>query len=209
VHVVRFGVQVDAQGVLAGSPDADRCVGYITKYLTKQAADCHTPTTDRQRAHLDRLWQELRYTPCSERCANWLLYGVQPKHARPGLRPGNCKAKVHKRETLGLGGRRVLISRQWSGKTLADHKADRRDWVKALLGITTGDGDQADTENGPALRQVWEMARPDDLDVMPLGHRLLRTVSERIRWRSELAQARIRQDVSAVPTLDDLREEAA
>jgi hypothetical protein len=191
VHVVRFGVQVDAQGVLAGSPDADRCVGYITKYLTKQAADCHTPTTDRQRTHLDRLWQELRYTPCSERCANWLLYGVQPKHARPGLKPGNCRAKVHKRETLGLGGRRVLISRQWSGKTLADHKADRRDWVKALLGITTtGGGDQDDADQPPAVRHVWEIARPGDPDVMPLGHRLLRTVSERIRWRGELNRAR-------------------
>ncbi|MEU4476884.1 replication initiator [Micromonospora sp. NPDC023966] len=61
VHVVRFGSQVDAKGVLAGTKDADRCVGYITKYLTKQAADCHDVTTGRQRAHLERLWQELRH----------------------------------------------------------------------------------------------------------------------------------------------------
>ncbi|HEY0698573.1 MAG TPA: replication initiator, partial [Micromonospora sp.] len=119
VHVVRFGSQVDAKGVLAGTSDADRCVRYITKYLTKQAADCHDVTTDRQRAHLQRLWHELRHTPCSERCPNWLLYGVQPKKARPVLKPGNCKNKVHKRDSLGIGGRRVLISRQWSGKTLA------------------------------------------------------------------------------------------
>lgn len=189
VHVARFGTQVDAKGVLAGSPDADRCVGYITKYLTKQAADCHTTTTDRQRAHLNRLWAELRHTPCSERCANWLLYGVQPKKTRPGLKPGNCKAKVHKRETLGIGGRRVLISRQWSGKTLADHKADRGDWVKALLGITTTDGQQG-TGPQPATRHAWEMARPDDPDVLPLGHRLLRAVSERIQWRNQLDHAR-------------------
>ncbi|MFE9694559.1 replication initiator [Micromonospora sp. NPDC005806] len=43
VHVVRFGLQVDAKGVLAGTKDADRCVGYITKYLTKQAAPPHRP----------------------------------------------------------------------------------------------------------------------------------------------------------------------
>ncbi len=31
VHVVRFGSQVDAQGVLAGSPDAGRCLGHLAK----------------------------------------------------------------------------------------------------------------------------------------------------------------------------------
>ena len=35
-HVARFGVRFDAQGVLAGSKDASRCIGYLTKYLTKQ-----------------------------------------------------------------------------------------------------------------------------------------------------------------------------
>ncbi|MFE9691559.1 replication initiator [Micromonospora sp. NPDC005806] len=188
VHVVRFGSQVDAKGVLAGTKDADRCVGYITKYLTKQAADCHDVTTGRQRAHLERLWQELRHTPCSERCANWLLHGIQPKKARPGLKPGNCKNKVHKRDTLGIGGRRVLISRQWSGKTLTDHRADRREWVKALLGVTT------DATTAPArsdtVRHAWELARPTDPDVPPLGHRVLRAISERIQWRAQLDAAR-------------------
>ena len=40
-HVARFGDRFDAQGVLAGSQDAARCIGYLTKYLTKQVADCH------------------------------------------------------------------------------------------------------------------------------------------------------------------------
>ena len=35
-HVARFGDRFDAQGVLAGSKDAARCIGYLTKYLTKQ-----------------------------------------------------------------------------------------------------------------------------------------------------------------------------
>ncbi|HXZ70693.1 MAG TPA: replication initiator [Streptosporangiaceae bacterium] len=34
-HVARFGERFDAQGVLAGSKDANRCIGYLTKYLTK------------------------------------------------------------------------------------------------------------------------------------------------------------------------------
>ncbi|MFE9695002.1 replication initiator [Micromonospora sp. NPDC005806] len=200
VHVVRFGSQVDAKGVLAGTKDADRCVGYITKYLTKQAADCHDVTTGWQRAHLERLWAELRHTQCSERRANWLLYGIQPKKARPGLKPGNCKNKVHKRETLGIGGRRVLISRQRSGKTLADHRADRREWVKALLGVTT------DADTAPAgsdtVRYAWELAKPTDPDVPPLGHRVLRAISERIQWRVQLDAARRAADPPDVSATD-------
>src|SRR5690606_20326081 len=112
----------------------------------KQASDCHEITSDRQRAHLDRLWAELRVTPCSSRCPNWLLYGVQPERAHARLSPGRCRSRVHQRATLGLGGRRVLVSRQWSGKTLADHRADRRAWVRTLLALTGDGGDQEDTD---------------------------------------------------------------
>ena len=47
LHVARFGERFDAQGVLAGSRDADRCIGYLTKYLTKHVADCHQAQTPR------------------------------------------------------------------------------------------------------------------------------------------------------------------
>jgi hypothetical protein len=106
LHVVRFGDRYDAQGVLAGSKDASRCIGYLTKYLTKHVGDCHQAATQDQAAHADRLAEALRYEPCSPTCANWLRYGIQPKNARPGLRPGCCKGKAHRREHLGYGGRR-------------------------------------------------------------------------------------------------------
>ena len=109
--------------------DAARCIGYLTKYLTKQVGDCHQADTDPQRAHAARLAEALRYQPCSPRCANWLRYGIQPKNARPGLAPGRCKGKAHDADHLGYAGRRVLVSRKWSGKTLADHRADRKDWL--------------------------------------------------------------------------------
>ena len=48
LHVARFGTRFDAQGVLAGSKDANRCIGYLTKYLTKQLGDCHELDTDTQ-----------------------------------------------------------------------------------------------------------------------------------------------------------------
>ena len=88
LHVARFGARFDAQGVLAGSRDASRCIGYLTKYLTKHLGDCHQAATDAQAAHAARLADALRYEPCSPTCANWLRYGIQPKNARPGLRPG-------------------------------------------------------------------------------------------------------------------------
>jgi len=40
-HVARLGEQFKAEGVLAGSKDAGRCIGY----LTKQVGDCHHADT--------------------------------------------------------------------------------------------------------------------------------------------------------------------
>ena len=135
-HVMRFGAQYDLAGIIAPSPDADRAVRYLAKYLTKAVAD---PLGDRdstpgREAHIDRLHAELRWLPCSPRCANWLRYGIQPDQPGPGLVPGRCTSKAHDREHLGCGGRRVLVSRDWSGKTLAKHKADRATVVRASAG---------------------------------------------------------------------------
>ena len=103
LHVARFGATFDAQGVLAGSKDANRCIRYLTKYLAKQVADCHQADTDAQRTHTARLADALRYEPCSPTCANWLRYGVQPKSAKAGQVPGACKGKAHRPEHLGYG----------------------------------------------------------------------------------------------------------
>ena len=87
-HVARFGDRFDAQGVIAGITGAARCIGYLTKYLTKQVGDCHQAATGAQHDHAARLAEALRFQPCSPRCSNWLRYGIQPKNARPGLTPG-------------------------------------------------------------------------------------------------------------------------
>ncbi|MFC7731081.1 replication initiator [Actinomadura keratinilytica] len=187
LHVVRFGRQIDAQGVMAGTPEANRRIRhYLTKYLTKSISECHQAETDRQRAHVERLAEELRYEPCSPTCANWLRYGVQPKNPRRGLVPGFCKGKAHRREHLGYGGRRVLVSRKWSGKTLADHKADRVAWVLARL------AEAGISATGPAAgdrRFLWERAGPGDPDVKPAHHRLLLLIDERVTRRRQLNEA--------------------
>src|SRR5271165_5112065 len=193
-HVARFGDRFDAQGVLAGSKDAARCIGYLTKYLTKQVGDCHKAETDAQHAHAARLAEALRYQPCSPTCANWLRYGIQPKNARPGLVPGSCKGKAHDADHLGYAGRRVLVSRKWSGKTLADHRADRRDWLLSTLGVSATD---------PA-RYAWEPVAPGDPDHMEHTRLLLHAVADRVRWQMALAEARRR---AAMPPDGDLPAE--
>jgi hypothetical protein len=183
VHVARFGPEFHAEGVLAGSKDAARCIRYLTKYLTKQVADCHQPDTDTQRAHVNRLADALRHEPCSPTCANWLRYGVQPKNARPGLRPGACKGKAHRPEHLGYAGQRVLTSRKWSGKTLADHRADKKARLLATLGM--------DEAPDPA-RYTWHVVTPSDHDHLPYDRRLLYVVADRARLKAAFAEARRR-----------------
>ena len=210
-HVVRFGAQVNAQGVLGGKPQAGRLIGYLTKYLTKNIGDCHTPATEAARAHVARLVEALRYEPCAPTCPNWLLHHVQPKNAREGMRPGGCKGAAHRPANLGYGGRRVLVSRWWSAKTLTDHRADRRAFAFAILAEqqaeqpaasadrVSADGGGTDpnvkadatTDTGREAGQLrWEYARPGDPDIPPLAIRVSRALAERVRWRRCLTAAR-------------------
>src|SRR5262249_56185141 len=62
-HVARFGAKFDAQGVLAGSKDSVRCIGYLTKYLTKQLGDSHHSDTDAHPQHVERLPPPPRHQP--------------------------------------------------------------------------------------------------------------------------------------------------
>ena len=76
LHVARFGERFDAQGVLAGSKDAARCIGYLTKYLTKQVADCH---------------QAARPTPSGPTSSGWPTR-CGSSHARRGAPTGSATA---------------------------------------------------------------------------------------------------------------------
>jgi len=190
-HVARFGTRFDAQGVLAGSKDASRCIGYLTKYLTKHLGDCHQATTGNQADHAARLADTLRYEPCSPTCANWLRYGIQPRNARSGLRPGACKGKAHRREYLGYAGRRVLVSRKWSGKSLADHRADRKAWLVETLGLEVPN---------PA-RYTWSQVTPADPDYLTPERQLLHIVADRQRWHTALTNARAKASGQPAPDL--------
>jgi hypothetical protein len=200
-HVVRFGHRgVDVQGVLAGSEDAGRCLGYLVKYLTKGISECFEPDTDAAARHVERLTEALRYEPCSPTCANWLRYGVQPDGAKPGLTPGQCKGKAHKADNLGYGGRRCLVSRRWSGRNLSEHRDERRAHVLRALGAVGARVDQA-TPDGQADRYRWELIRPGDPDQPDRTELLLRAIAERRRWREQYDHAK--QQAAELPATDD------
>jgi hypothetical protein len=195
-HVLRFGSQHKIRGLIAG-PKADKMIGYLTKYLTKSIVDGAAPDgelTDRQQAHARRLHEEIRWLPCSPQCANWLRYAITPKDARPGLVPGQCDKRAHEYERLGCGGRRVLVSRYWTGKTLTDHAADRLDAVRLVLdaaGIELPAGCSATelTEDGRP-RWVWEPADPTSLGPGAYRQALTNSIRQRVAWREQYEVAR-------------------
>jgi len=183
-HTVVFGPQVHVKGILGGTEEAGRHIGYLTKYLTKsvgQAAGLDDTATSRQREHARRLAAELAITPCSPRCPIWLLYGIEPKGARPGTTPGHCKGKAHKPEHLGIAGRRVLVSRKWSNKSLSDHRAERTAFVRQLLD-RAGVQPAYAVDDGPF---TWETTKPGDSDVPPRTVLLLHAINQRSRWRAD------------------------
>jgi hypothetical protein len=134
-----------------------------------------------------RLHAELQVTPCSPRCPVWLLYGIQPHCAHHSMTPGHCKGKAHKPEHLSIAGRRVLVSRKWSNKTLDDHRTERGAFVRQLL-ETAGIRPTHGPDDGP---YVWERPAPSDPDVPPRPVLLLHAVAERQRWHAEYAAAQL------------------
>ena len=208
MHVLTLGKQVDIKGLLGGTSDSDRAVRYLCKYLTKSIADTYagTPANDadgREREpdpaalayerHIDRLHREVRWLPCSPACANWLRHGIQPTGPGPGLTPGACPSKAHDRDHLGLGGRRVLVSRHWSGKTLTQHKADRAAVVRAVLTEAGIDAPEADRLAADVLHEdglprfVWEDVPVRERDYTAVISASLRQAQ---RWRTQYDDAK-------------------
>ena len=173
-----------------------RSGGSLTKYLTKAIGETFTDEDSvdlEYQAHIDRLHAEVRWLPCSPECANWLRFGVQPRPAGPSLIPGRCPSKAHDREHLGLGGRRVLVSRMWSGKTLSQHKADRAAVVREALEAAGIEVESAQrmaasvaTTNGQT-RYEWATVLHGSAITAEV---IMQGILERRRWRKQYEQAK-------------------
>ncbi len=207
--MVRFGSQVDIKGLLGGTEDSDRTVRYLCKYLTKNVADTYADEnvewSDAYQRHIDRLHTEVETLPCSPACANWLRYGVTPKNPEPGLVPGRCSSPAHDRENLSLGGRRVLVSRQWSGKTLTEHRADRRAVVAQILaaaGIDPGDADRLAADQimpDGTPRYVWEDTDPCERGYVAVIAASLRQARQ---WHEQYERAKAAAAQRGSPPVD-------
>jgi hypothetical protein len=107
---------------------------------------------------------------------------------------GHCPGPAHERDNLGLGGRRVLVSRHWSGKTVARHKADRAEIVRAALeeaGIDPEDHDEL-SASGSDGRWQWEVVGRSRVDDHTYTAAIAQAIETRQRWRRQYETAKTR-----------------
>jgi hypothetical protein len=106
--------------------------------------------------------------------------------------PGHCKHKAHDRANLGLGGRRVLVSRKWSGKTLAGDKADRAAFVRVALEEAGDDPDdhQELSVSGTDGRWTWELVGRSRVDEITYAAAIAEAIDTRQRWRAQYQAAK-------------------
>jgi hypothetical protein len=133
-------------------------------------------------------------------------YGIQPKDADPGLRAGSCPSKAHDAEHLGLGGRRVLVSRKWTGKTLDVHRADRAAVVRQVLqeaGIEVGETDRCAADvlaDDGEPRFVWSELPPGEASY---NGAIFAQILQRQEWRAQYDKAK-RATGRTGPPVDNL-----
>jgi hypothetical protein len=76
------------------------------------------------------------------------------------------------------------MSRKWSGKTVMDHKADRKAFVRDMLAGVGIEKPEVDLS-----RLIWRKLDPGDRDAPPRAHLLMRAIAERITWKAEYDRA--------------------
>jgi len=72
------------------------------------------------------------------------------------------------------------VSRKWSGKTLVDHEADRKAFVKQALAVVGIEKPEPDTS-----RLLWRKVESNDPSVPRRDQLITRAIAERITWKAE------------------------
>jgi hypothetical protein len=165
-HVVRFGTQLHVKGILGGTEEAGRHIGYLTKYLTKsidQAAGLGDHAIDARRDHARCLHAALAVTPCSPpaRCGCCMAFNPRVPGTPRSL--GGARARPTKPSTSawpgvvcwcpGSGRTSRLMITVWSVANLFDNCSNGP--VSGLrMASRTG------RTCGNAPRQLIQMYRP-------------------------------------------------
>ena len=195
-HVARFGDRFDAQGVLSGSKDAGRCIGYLTKYLTKQVADCHQAADRRRSRRMPPGWPRRCDSSRARRGARTGSgTASSPRTPGPAWSPAAARARPTTPITSATPGAGCWCPASGPARRWPTTAPTGRSGCCRTLGVSATD---------PA-RYAWEPVAPTDPDHMEHARRLLHAVADRARWQAALAEARRRAaggehavDVSAV-----------
>lgn len=201
---MRFGARTRRSRACCGGSRTPTGLGYLTKYITKDVAGTYDDDqNDRRQAHVDRLHRELRYLPCSERCANWLRYGIQPKNASPDLAPGFCdRRRTDANTSASAAGASWSPANGHPRPSPGTAPTERTSFgphssrPASLLRTPTACPADVHTSDGRP-RFVWE---PIERDHSTYAQVVMLAVAERRRWRAEYDTARaIQQPRSAMP----------
>jgi hypothetical protein len=116
---------------------------------------------------------------------------------------GQRAALPCKRAGDGLGGRRVQVSRAWSGKTLREHRADRATVVREVLAEAGIEAPEIDRLAASTLaedglpRYVWDEIPVASTDYVQV---VMASILQAQRWRREYEAAKSAAPSRASPT---------
>lgn len=88
------------------------------------------------------------------------------------------------------------MSSKWTGKTLADHRADRAAVVREVLESAGVDAQEADRLSVTVMRKdgrpryEWKVWNPLEATVPVYRQVMTRAIAEKIRWRAEYDAAK-------------------
>ena len=188
LHVARFGAEFDAQGVLAGSKDANRCIGYLTKYLTKHVGRLPRRPTPTRSAPTPPGWPtRCGYEPCSPTLRE-LAPLRRPAQERQGRAWSRAAARARRTDAEHLG----YAGPPGAGLAQVVRQDPRRS-PRRPQGLAAAKP-SAWIRARPRPGTAWHVVTPADPDHLPYERRLLHVVAERTAGKSALDEARRRAE---------------
>ena len=190
------GTRTTSRACSPGRPTPTGTVGYLCKYLTKAIAGTYDDgdASRRPGRRTSTGWpRRCAGCPARPRAPTGCATASSPRTPEPGMVPGPLQHKAHDRANLGLGGRRVLVSRKWSGKTLADHKADR---AAVVAGRPRGSRHRSRRPRRARPSRAPTAAGPGRCSAAPGSTRrtytaaIAQAIATRERWRAEYEAAK-------------------